>query len=290
MTVGIVGRKSGMTRVFTEDGISVPVTVVEVVPNRVTQIKEQDTDGYRAIQVTTGNRKASKVSKPEAGHFAAAGVEAGTGLWEFRLDGSDEAFEVGAELTVARFEQGQKVDVVGQSKGKGFQGAIKRWNFRTQDATHGNSLSHRAPGSLGQCQTPGRVFKGKKMAGHMGDARVTVQNLMVVSTDLEKGIILLKGAVPGAKGSYVLIKDAVKDDVPDEAPFPGSIKTKSVEDTAAQPDDEGAVSSELISGSPDEASEAGNNDINAASQDAGDSGGADAEPDEKKDDGDEVSS
>ena len=164
MTVGIVGRKSGMTRVFTEDGVSVPVTVVEVVPNRVTQIKEQDTDGYRAIQVTAGNRKASKVSKPEAGHFAAAGVGAGTGLWEFRLDGSDEAFELGAELTVARFEQGQKVDVAGQSKGKGFQGGVKRWNFSMQDATHGNSLSHRAPGSLGQCQTPGRVFKGKKMA------------------------------------------------------------------------------------------------------------------------------
>ena len=144
MTVGIVGRKSGMTRVFTDDGVSVPVTVVEVVPNRVTQIKEQDTDGYRAIQVTAGNRKASKVSKPEAGHFARAGVEAGSGLWEFRLDGSDEAFEVGAELTVERFEQGQKVDVAGQSKGKGFQGGVKRWNFRTQDATHGNSLSHRA--------------------------------------------------------------------------------------------------------------------------------------------------
>ena len=159
MTVGIVGRKSGMTRVFTEDGVSVPVTVVEVVPNRVTQIKEQDTDGYRAIQVTAGSRKASKVSKPEAGHFARAGVEAGVGLWEFRLDGIDEAFEVGAELTVARFEQGQKVDVAGQSKGKGFQGGVKRWNFSMQDATHGNSLSHRAPGSLGQCQTPSSFIK-----------------------------------------------------------------------------------------------------------------------------------
>ena len=210
MTVGIVGRKSGMTRVFTEDGVSVPVTVVEVVPNRVTQIKEQDTDGYRAIQVTTGNRKASKVSKPEAGHFAAAGVEAGTGLWEFRLDGSDEAFEVGAELTVARFEQGQKVDVAGQSKGKGFQGAIKRWNFRTQDATHGNSLSHRAPGSLGQCQTPGRVFKGKKMAGHMGAERVTVQGLEVVRIDEENGLILVKGSVPGANGTDVIIKPTAK--------------------------------------------------------------------------------
>ena len=210
MTVGIVGRKSGMTRVFTEDGISVPVTVVEVVPNRVTQIKEQDTDGYRAIQVTTGNRKTSKVSKPEAGHFAAAGVEAGTGLWEFRLDGSDEAFEVGAELTVERFEQGQRVDVAGQSKGKGFQGAVKRWNFRMQDATHGNSLSHRAPGSLGQCQTPGRVFKGKKMAGHMGAERVTTQGLEVVRVDVERNLLLIKGAVPGAPGGDVIVRPTTK--------------------------------------------------------------------------------
>ena len=210
MTVGIVGRKSGMTRVFTEDGVSVPVTVVEVVPNRVTQIKEQDTDGYRAIQVTTGNRKTSKVSKPEAGHFAAAGVEAGTGLWEFRLDGSDEAFEVGAELTVERFEQGQKVDVAGQSKGKGFQGAVKRWNFRMQDATHGNSLSHRAPGSLGQCQTPGRVFKGKKMAGHMGAERITTQGLEVVRVDVERNLLLIKGAVPGAPGGDVIVRPTTK--------------------------------------------------------------------------------
>ena len=210
MTVGIVGRKSGMTRVFTDDGVSVPVTVVEVVPNRVTQIKEQDTDGYRAIQVTTGNRKTSKVSKPEAGHFAAAGVEAGTGLWEFRLDGSDEAFEVGAELTVERFEQGQKVDVAGQSKGKGFQGAVKRWNFRMQDATHGNSLSHRAPGSLGQCQTPGRVFKGKKMAGHMGAERVTTQGLEVVRVDVERNLLLIKGAVPGAPGGDLIVRPTTK--------------------------------------------------------------------------------
>ena len=210
MTVGIVGRKSGMTRVFTEDGVSVPVTVVEVVPNRVTQIKEQDTDGYRAIQVTAGSRKASKVSKPEAGHFARAGVEAGVGLWEFRLDGSDEAFELGAELTVARFEQGQKVDVAGQSKGKGFQGGVKRWNFSMQDATHGNSLSHRAPGSLGQCQTPGRVFKGKKMAGHMGAERVTTQGLEVVRVDVERNLLLIKGAVPGAPGGDVIVRPTTK--------------------------------------------------------------------------------
>ena len=209
MTIGLVGRKSGMTRVFTDDGASVPVTVVEVLPNRVTQIKELDTDGYRAIQVTTGDRKASKVSKPAAGHYAKAGTGAGDGLWEFRLDG-DEAFEVGAELTVERFEQGQKVDVAGRSKGKGFQGAVKRWNFRTQDATHGNSLSHRAPGSIGQCQTPGRVFKGKKMAGHMGAERVTTQGLEVVRVDSERNLLLIKGAVPGAPGGHVIVRPTVK--------------------------------------------------------------------------------
>ena len=210
MTIGLVGRKSGMTRVFTEDGASVPVTVVEIAPNRVTQIKELETDGYRAIQVTAGSRKASKVSKPEAGHYAKAGVAAGEGLWEFRLDGSDEAFEVGSELTVERFEQGQKVDVAGHSKGKGFQGVVKRWNFRTQDATHGNSLSHRAPGSIGQCQTPGRVFKGKKMSGHMGDERVTTQGLEVVRVDVERNLLLIKGAVPGAPGGEVIIRPTVK--------------------------------------------------------------------------------
>ena len=210
MTIGLVGRKSGMTRVFTEDGASVPVTVVEIAPNRVTQIKELETDGYRAIQVTAGSRKASKVSKPEAGHYAKAGVAAGEGLWEFRLDGSDEAFEVGSELTVERFEQGQKVDVAGRSKGKGFQGVVKRWNFRTQDATHGNSLSHRAPGSIGQCQTPGRVFKGKKMSRHMGDERVTTQGLEVVRVDVERNLLLIKGAVPGAPGGEVIIRPTVK--------------------------------------------------------------------------------
>ena len=210
MTIGLVGRKSGMTRVFTEDGASVPVTVVEIAPNRVTQIKELETDGYRAIQVTAGSRKASKVSKPEAGHFAKAGVTAGEGLGEFRLDASEEACEVGSELTVERFEQGQKVDVAGRSKGKGFQGVVKRWNFRTQDATHGNSLSHRAPGSIGQCQTPGRVFKGKKMSGHMGDERVTTQGLEVVRVDVERNLLLIKGAVPGAPGGEVIIRPTVK--------------------------------------------------------------------------------
>jgi large subunit ribosomal protein L3 len=199
-----------MTRVFTEDGVSIPVTVVEVSPNRVTQIKESESDGYRAIQVTAGSRKASRVSKSLAGQFAKAGVEAGTGLWEFRLGESDEAPEVGSELTVERFEPGQKVDVSGRSKGKGFQGGVKRWNFAMQDATHGNSLSHRAPGSIGQCQTPGRVWKGKKMAGHMGAANVTTQGLEVVRVDTERNLLLIKGAVPGAPGGDVIVRPAVK--------------------------------------------------------------------------------
>ena len=210
MAIGLVGRKSGMTRVFTEDGVSIPVTVVEVSPNRVTQIKELESDGYRAIQVTAGSRKASRVSKSQAGHFAKAGVEAGLGLWEFRLDAADEAPEVGSELTVERFEVGQKVDVAGKSKGKGFQGGVKRWNFQMQDATHGNSLSHRAPGSIGQCQTPGRVWKGKKMAGHMGAANVTTQGLEVVRVDVERNLLLIKGAVPGAPGGDVIVRPAVK--------------------------------------------------------------------------------
>jgi large subunit ribosomal protein L3 len=199
-----------MTRVFTEDGVSIPVTVVEISPNRVTQIKELDSDGYRAIQVTAGSRKASRVNKSLAGHFAKAGVEAGTGLWEFRLEQSDEAPEVGSELTVERFQVGQIVDVAGRSKGKGFQGGVKRWNFKMQDATHGNSLSHRAPGSIGQNQTPGRVFKGKKMAGHMGARNVTTQGLEIVRVDVERNLLLIKGAVPGAPGGDVIVRPTVK--------------------------------------------------------------------------------
>jgi large subunit ribosomal protein L3 len=210
MTIGLVGRKSGMTRVFTAEGVSIPVTVVEITPNRVTQIKEIDSDGYRAIQVTRGSRKASRVSKSQAGQFAKAGVEAGTGLWEFRLGGTDEAPPVGSELTVERFAVGQKVDVAGKSKGKGFQGVIKRWNFAMQDATHGNSRSHRAPGSIGQNQTPGRVWKGKKMAGHMGSANVTTQGLEIIRVDVERNLLLIKGAVPGAPGGDVIVRPAAK--------------------------------------------------------------------------------
>ncbi|GAA5645671.1 MULTISPECIES: 50S ribosomal protein L3 [Vibrio] len=207
--IGLIGRKVGMTRVFTEEGVSIPVTVVEVEANRVTQVKSLESDGYAAIQVTAGAKKANRVTKPEAGHFAKAGVEAGRGLWEFRLENGEE-FEVGAELTVELFNETKKVDVTGTSKGKGFQGAVKRWNFRTQDMTHGNSLSHRAPGSIGQCQTPGRVFKGKKMAGHMGAERVTTQNLEIVRVDAERNLLLIKGAVPGSTGGNVIVKPAVK--------------------------------------------------------------------------------
>ena len=211
MTIGVVGRKAGMTRVFTEDGESIPVTVIEVEPNRVTQVKADETDGYRSVQVTVGTRKASRVNKAAAGHFAKAGVEAGRGLWESRLDdGEGSDIEVGSEIKVDIFEAGQIVDVTGTSIGKGFAGGVKRHNFHMQDATHGNSLSHRAPGSIGQNQTPGRVFKGKKMAGQMGNVRRTAQNLEVVRVDAERNLLLIKGAVPGSKGGDVIIRSAVK--------------------------------------------------------------------------------
>jgi len=209
MTIGIVGRKSGMTRIFTDDGVSIPVSVIEVDPNRITQVKSVDTDGYSAVQVTVGTRRASRVTKSEAGHFAKANAEAGRDLFELRND-AQEAFEVGASITVEAFAAGQIVDVTGTSKGKGFAGGIKRWNFSMQDATHGNSLSHRVLGSIGQCQTPGRVFKGKKMAGHMGAERVTVQNLEIVRVDAERNLLLVKGAIPGAPGGDVIVRPAVK--------------------------------------------------------------------------------
>ena len=209
MAIGLVGKKVGMTRVFTEDGVSIPVTVVEVSPNRVTQVKTVETDGYDAVQITTGSRKASRVSKSAAGHYAKAGVEAGRGLWEFRLDAASE-FETGSDLPVTMFEAGTKVDVTGKSIGKGFAGGVKRWGFAMQDATHGNSVSHRAPGSIGQCQTPGRVFKGKKMAGHMGDKQRTAQTLELVRVDEERGLLLIKGSVPGSKGGDVIVRAAIK--------------------------------------------------------------------------------
>lgn len=211
MTLGVVGRKLGMTRVFDESGVSTPVTVIEVVKNRITARKTPERDGYSSIQITTGDKKANLLNKAQAGHFAKAGVGAGRGLWEFRLDGDvGSELEVGGEVGMDLFEVGQKVDVTGTSIGKGFAGGVKRHNFQMQDATHGNSLSHRAPGSIGQNQTPGRVFKGKKMAGHMGAVQRTTQNLMVVRIDEGREVILVKGPVPGADGGDVIIKPAVK--------------------------------------------------------------------------------
>lgn len=209
MSLGLVGRKVGMTRVFSEDGVSTPVTVIEVEANRVSQIKTAETDGYTAVQVTTGTRRANRVTKPMAGHYRKAGVAPGRGSWEFRVDSVD-GIELGSEVHVELFEQGQLVDVAAVSKGKGFQGGIKRHNFSMQDVTHGNSLSHRANGSIGQNQTPGRVFKGKKMAGHMGSVNCTTQNLEIVRIDAERNLVLVRGPVPGAKSSDVVILPAVK--------------------------------------------------------------------------------
>ncbi|QPG05479.1 50S ribosomal protein L3 [Salinimonas marina] len=211
MAIGLVGRKVGMTRIFTEDGTSIPVTVIEATPNRVTQLRTDETDGYRALQVTAGTKKANRVNKAAAGHFAKAGVEAGRSLVEFRLEENEGGeIEVGSEITVEIFNDTKKIDVTGTSKGKGFAGAIKRWNFTAQRATHGNSLSHRAPGSIGQNQSPGKVFKGKKMAGQLGNKKVTTQSLEVVRVDVENNLILVKGAVPGATGGDVIVKPAVK--------------------------------------------------------------------------------
>ena len=211
MAIGLVGRKAGMTRVFTDAGESVPVTVIEVEPNRITQVMTEEREGYRAYQVTVGSKAQSRVNKPEAGHFAKASVDAGRGLWEFRLSAEEGAdLEAGGQVSLEIFEAGQQVDVSGETIGKGFAGVVKRYGFRMQDATHGNSISHRAPGSIGQNQTPGRVFKGKRMAGHMGAARRTVQNLEVVRVDAEKQYILVKGAVPGSRGGDVIICPSVK--------------------------------------------------------------------------------
>ena len=234
MVIGLVGKKLGMTRVFTEDGAAIPVTAIEVVPNRVTQLKTLETDGYEAVQITAGSRKASHVTKSLAGHYAKAGVEAGDCSMEFRIEGGDKTIKVmvqapaeegqesgelveetrevsvGDQLTVSVFKADQIVDVTGSSKGKGFQGGVKRHNFQMQDATHGNSLSHRAPGSIGQNQTPGRVFKGKKMAGHMGAEQVTTQNLSIFRVDIDRNLLLVRGAVPGAKGGNVIVRPTSK--------------------------------------------------------------------------------
>ncbi|MGB5833617.1 MAG: 50S ribosomal protein L3 [Thiohalocapsa sp.] len=211
MTIGVIGRKAGMTRVFSDDGVSVPVTVIEVTPNRVTQLKDADSDGYRAVQLAAGGRRASRVNKPLSGHYAKAGVEAGSALREFRLDeGEGVDLATGGSLDVSIFEPGQKVDVRGVTKGRGFAGGIRRHNFRGQDNTHGNSLSHRAPGSIGQCQTPGRVFKGKRMAGQMGNVNRCQQNLEVVRVDTERNLLLVRGGVPGPAGGRLVVTPSVK--------------------------------------------------------------------------------
>jgi large subunit ribosomal protein L3 len=211
MSIGIVGRKCGMSRIFTESGESVPVTLIEATPNRVVQVKTLESDGYAAIQVTAGAKRAALLNKPEAGHFAKAKVEAGRGLWEFRV-AADKAGEyaVGAEIRADIFSEGQKVDVAGVSRGKGFAGTIKRHGFTMGDATHGNSLSHRSPGSIGQRQTPGRVFPGKKMSGHMGAVNQTSQNLVVMKVDAERGLIAVRGSIPGAPGGDVIVRPAAK--------------------------------------------------------------------------------
>src|SRR5690606_17637839 len=210
-SLGIVGRKAGMSRVFTEDGKSVPVTLIEATPNRITQVKTVETDGYSAVQVAVGVKRASLLTKPEAGHLAKAKVETGRGLWELRVaDDKIADFAVGGEIKADIFEVGQLVDVQGVTKGKGFQGTIKRWNFSMGDATHGNSLSHRSPGSIGQRQTPGRVFPGKKMSGHMGSETQSTQRLQVVRVDAERGLIAVKGAVPGAPGGDVIVRPSSK--------------------------------------------------------------------------------
>ena len=211
MTIGVIGRKADMTRVFTEEGVTVPVTVIEVQPNRISQIKGEESDGYRAVQVAAGSRKASRVTKPMAGHYAKAGVEAGSKVGEFRLaEGEGTDLEIGREITVAIFTAGQKVDVRGVTKGRGFSGVVRRHHFRTQDATHGNSVSHRVHGSIGQNQTPGRVFKGKKMAGHLGNAQRCQQSLEVVRVDTERNLLLVRGGVPGPTGGHLIVVPSVK--------------------------------------------------------------------------------
>ena len=211
MSIGLIGKKQGMTRMFTPEGEAFAVSVVSVSPNIITQIKSQETDGYSSIQVTTGEKKEKHIRKPVSGHFKKNGVNPGEGLWEFKVNPKAlEELEVGNELFLEQFEEGQTIDVQGKSKGKGFAGTVKRWNFKMQDATHGNSISHRAPGSIGQCQTPGKVWKGKKMSGHMGDQQKTVQNLEIASIDSNNNLLLIKGPIPGPTGSNVILKPAVK--------------------------------------------------------------------------------
>ena len=289
MRSGMIAQKVGMTRVFSEDGSHIPVTVLKVENCQVVARMTDETDGYNALLVGVGSARVKRVPKPLRGHFAKAKIEPKQRLYEFRV--SPEALiDVGAEILVDHFIPGQKVDVAGTSIGKGFAGAMKRHNFSGLRASHGVSVSHRSHGSTGNSQDPGKVWKGKKMAGHMGDARVTTQNLTVVSTDLGKGIILLKGAVPGSKGSYVLISDAVKVDLPETAPFPASIKTTSSEDAVNQPINESDDLGKEVK-EPTEVVESGEDDkTNLAAEDTMDSGSADTEAGDEEDGGNEVSS
>ena len=224
MRSGIIAQKVGMTRIFTDAGDHVPVTVLKLEKLQVVGQRTEEKNGYTALQLGAGTRKPSRLTKSERQNFAVANVEPKRKLTEFRVS-PDNMIEVGAEITADHFVAGQFVDVTGTSKGKGFQGAMKRWNFRGLPATHGVSVSHRSHGSTGQCQDPGKVFKGKKMAGHMGDERVTTQNLVVVQTDVERGLLMIRGAVPGAKGGWVMVRDAVKKALPKDVPLPGAIKT-----------------------------------------------------------------
>jgi large subunit ribosomal protein L3 len=211
MSLGLIGTKQGMTRLFTPEGDSYAVSVVSVDPNTVTQIKTDEVEGYNSVQVTTGVKKEKHFSKPLSGHYKKGSINPGDGLWEFKVNSEEiENLEIGSQLNIDIFEEGQKIDIQGKSKGKGFAGTVKRWNFKMQDATHGNSISHRAPGSIGQCQTPGKVWKGKKMSGHMGDVKKTIQNLKIASIDIENNLLLIKGAIPGPTGSNVVLKPAVK--------------------------------------------------------------------------------
>ncbi|WP_164661562.1 50S ribosomal protein L3 [Tropicibacter sp. Alg240-R139] len=238
MRSGIIAKKVGMTRVFKEDGKQIPVTVLQLEALQVVAQRTADKDGYTAVQLGAGTPKVKRVSKAMRGHFAGAKVEPKRKLVEFRVS-EDALIEVGAEISAEHFLEGQKVDVSGTSIGKGFAGAMKRWNFGGLRATHGVSISHRSHGSTGQCQDPGKVFKGKKMAGHMGAARITTQNLEVVKTDADRGLVFIKGAVPGSKGGWVTVKDAVKKKAPEGLPFPAAVKAAATEAPAEEAPAEG---------------------------------------------------
>ena len=282
MRTGLIAQKMGMTRVFADDGAHIPVTVLKVDDCQVIGTRTEERDGYSALQLGVGKAKVKNVGKAMRGHFAAARVEPKRKVVEFRVS-ADALVDVGATISVDHFVSGQLVDVVGTSIGKGYAGVMKRHNFSGQRASHGVSLSHRAAGSTGQCQDPGKVFKGKKMAGHMGDRRVTVQNLRIVSTDLEEGLILVRGAVPGAKNGWVRIIDAVKHQVPEDAPFPAGLRASGTPETGAEASEEVPPSEE--SGSEATPSEESGSEAESAAGDekAGDEKAGDEKAGDEKD-------